>query len=87
MVPQGRQLGNEAPRSPRSPACSPPRLRELSSSRIYKKRTKKVEKASVSTPPVLNKYNTNYEALRLTDSTAFAFNLGKILLKLFTRSG
>ena len=86
-MPQGCQLGNEVPRSPRSPACSPPHLRELSSSRIYPKRAKKVEKIRVSTTPVLNKYNTNYEALRLTDSTAFAFNLGKILLKLFTRSG
>ena len=36
---------------------------------------------------VLNKYNTNYEALRLADSTALAFNLGKILLKLITTSG
>jgi hypothetical protein len=41
----------------------------------------------VSTQLVLNKYNTNYEALRLADSTALAFNLGKILLKLFTISG
>ena len=38
----------------------------------------------MSTQLVLNKYNTNYEALRLADSTALAFNLGKILLKLFT---
>ena len=37
----------------------------------------------MSTQLVLNKYNTNYEALRLADSTALAFNLGKILLKLF----
>jgi hypothetical protein len=33
--------------------------------------------ASVSTQLVLNKYNTNYEALRLADSTALAFSLGK----------
>ena len=46
----------------------------------------KVEEASVSTQLVLNKYNTNYEALRLADSTALAFNLGKILLKLITTS-
>ena len=38
---------------------------------------KRVEEASVSTQLVLNKYNTNYEALRLADSTALAFNLGK----------
>jgi hypothetical protein len=41
----------------------------------------------VSSQLVLNKYNTNYEALRLADSTALAFNLGKFLLKLFTTSG
>ena len=35
---------------------------------------------------VLNKYNTNYEALRLAYSTALAFNLGKILLELITTS-
>ena len=28
----------------------------------------------MSTQLVLNKYNTNYEALRLADSTALAFN-------------
>ena len=38
----------------------------------------------MSTQLVLNKYNTNYEALRLADLTTLAFNLGKILLKLFT---
>ena len=42
-----------------------------------KNKRKKVEEASVSTQRVLNKYNTNYEALRLADSTALAFNLGK----------
>ena len=47
---------------------------------------KKVEKSSVSTQLVLNKYNTNYEALRLADLTALAFNRGKILLKLITTS-
>jgi hypothetical protein len=41
----------------------------------------------VSTQLVLNKYNTNYEALRLADSTALAFRLDKILLKLITTSG
>ena len=40
----------------------------------------------MSTQLVLNKYNTNYEALKLADSTALAFNLIKILLKLFTTS-
>ena len=47
---------------------------------------KRVEEASVSTQLVLNNYNTNYEALGLADSTALAFNLGKILLKLITTS-
>ena len=41
----------------------------------------------MSTQLVLDKYDTNYEALRLVDSTALAFNLGKILLKLITTSG
>ena len=36
-------------------------------------RGKSREEARVSTPLVLNKYNTNYEALRLADSTALAF--------------
>jgi hypothetical protein len=36
-----------------------------------------VEEASVSTQLVLSKYNTNYEALRLADSIALAFSLGK----------
>ena len=40
----------------------------------------------MSTQLVLNKYKTNYEALRLADSTALAFKLGKILLKLITTS-
>ena len=59
----------------------------LSSSRVsQKEQEEKVEEVGVSTQLVLNKYNTNYEALRLADSTALAFNLGKILLKLFTTS-
>ena len=49
-------------------------------------RGKSVEEARVSTQLVLNKDNTNYEALKLADSTTLAFNLGKILLKLFTTS-
>ena len=36
---------------------------------------------------VHNKYNTNYEALRLANLTTLAFNLGKILLKLISTSG
>ena len=38
-----------------------------------KEQEEKVEEASVSTQLVLNKYNTNYEALKLADSTALAF--------------
>jgi hypothetical protein len=56
---------------------SPPRYLVLSSSRRYPQENKRIEKASVSTQLVLNKYNTNYEALGLADSTALAFNLGK----------
>ena len=41
----------------------------------------------MSTQLVLKKYNTNYEDLRLVDSIALAFNLGKVLLKLITTSG
>ena len=41
----------------------------------------------MSTQLVLNKYNTNYEALRLADSTALAVNVSQILFKLFTTSG
>jgi hypothetical protein len=37
----------------------------------------------VSTQLVLNKYNTNYEALRLADSTALAFNLGKFIKAIY----
>ena len=44
-------------------------------------RGKSREEARVSTQLVLNKYNTNYEALRLADSTSLAFNLGKIFIK------
>ena len=51
-----------------------------------KEQEKRVKEASVSTQLVLNKYNTNYKALKLADSTALAFHLGKILLKLFTTS-
>ena len=40
----------------------------------------------MSTQLVLNKYNTDYEAVRLAYSTALAFNLGKILLELITTS-
>jgi hypothetical protein len=67
--------------------CSSPRRRVLSSSRRYPRENRRIEKASVSTQLVLNKYNTNYEALRLADSTALAFRLDKILLKLITTSG
>ena len=79
------------PRSPRTPGSSgwtPSRRQELSSSRVSQKgQEEKVKEASVRTQLVLNKYNTNYEALRLADSTALAFNLGKVLLKLITTSG
>ena len=82
----GTSTGRRPRRSPRTPGSSgwtSPRRQELSSSRVSQKnKRKRVEEASVSTQLVLNKYNTNYEALRLADLTALAFNLGKILLKL-----
>ena len=39
------------------------------------------EEARVSTQLVLNKYNTNYEALRLADSTALAFKSWQNFIK------
>ena len=44
-------------------------------------RGKSREKARVSTQLVLNKYNTNYEALRLADSTALAFKYWQNFIK------
>ena len=69
----GTSTGRRPPRSPRTPGSSGWTLthrQELSCSRVSPKRTrrKRVEEASVSTQLVLNKYNTNYEALRLADS-------------------
>ena len=42
---------------------------------------KRVEKASVSTQLVLNKYNINYETLRLADSTTLAFKSWQDFIK------
>ena len=44
-------------------------------------RGKSREEARVSTQLVLNKYNTNYEALRLADSTALAFKSWQNFIK------
>ena len=70
----GTSTGRRTPRSPHSPGSAeqtPSRRQELSSSRVSP-RGKKVEQARVSTQLVLNKYNTNYEALGwLTDCTSF----------------
>ena len=74
-APQGRRLGDETPRSPRSPGSAertPSCRQELSSGSVSKRKSSR-EEARVSTQLVLNKYNTNYEALRLADSTALAF--------------
>ena len=46
-----------------------------------KEQEEKVEEASVSTQLVLNKYNTNYVALRLADSTALAFKSWQSFIK------
>jgi len=50
-------------------------------SKISKEEPHRREEASVSTPLVLNKYNTNYEALRLADSTALAFKSWQDFIK------
>ena len=44
-------------------------------------RGKSREEARVSTQLVLNKYNTNYETLRLADSTALAFKCWQNFIK------
>ena len=48
---------------------------------VAKPRGKSREEARVSTQLVLNKYNTNYEALRLADSTALAFKCWQNFIK------
>ena len=75
--------GRRTPRSPRSPGSAertPSHLQELTSSRVSP-RGKRVELARVSTQLVLNKYNTNYDALRLADSTALAFKCWQDFIK------
>ena len=65
----GTSTGRRTPRSPRSPGSAGRThscWQELSSSSVAK-RKKSREEARVSTQLVLNKYNTNYEALRLAD--------------------
>ena len=65
----GTSTGRRTPRSPHSLGSAertPSRRQELSSSSVSK-RKKNREEARVSTQLVFNKYNTNYEALRLAD--------------------
>ena len=70
-APQGRRLGDE--RLEVLVALSElPRIGRNWAAVEYP-RGKSREEARVSTQLVLNKYNTNYEALRLADSTALAF--------------
>src|SRR6185436_17109865 len=60
----GTSTGRRTPRSPRNPGSAgrtPSCRQELSSSSVAKRKTR--EEARVSTQLVLNKYNTNYEAL------------------------
>src|SRR6185437_139804 len=79
----GMSTGRRTPRSPRSPGSAertPSRRQELSRSRVSQ-RKKSREEARVSTQLVLNKYNTNYEALRLADSTALAFKSWQNFIK------
>src|SRR6185437_9771960 len=69
----GTSTGRRTPRSPCSPGSAertPSCRQELSSSRVSKRKSR--EEARVSTQLVLNKYNTNYEALGwLTDCISF----------------
>ena len=68
-APQGRRLGDETPRSPRSPGSAEqtPSHRQETEQQQSVPRGKRVEYARVSTQLVLNKYNTNYEALMLAN--------------------
>ena len=78
----GTSTGRRTPRSPRSPGSAertPSRRQELSSSRVSKRKSR--EEARVSTQLVLNKYNTNYEALGLADSTALPFKCWQDFIK------
>ena len=63
-APQGRRMEDER-LEVLVLLVAPSELPRVGSSRVSPKRTrgKRVEKASVSTQLVLNKYNTNYEAL------------------------
>ena len=64
----GTSTGRRMPRSPRSPGSAertPSHRQELSSSKVSKRKSR--EEARVSTQLILNKYNTNYETLRLAD--------------------
>ena len=86
-VPQGRRLGDER-LEVLVLLVAPGELPRVGRDRaaVEYPRGKSREEARVSTQLVLNKYNTNYEALKLADSNALAFNLGKILLELITTS-
>ena len=86
-APQGRRLGDERLEvlEVLEALSELPRVGRNWAAVEYPKR-KKYRRGKSEYTTVLNKYNTNYEALRLADSTALVFNLGKILLKLFTTS-
>ena len=90
-APQGRRLGDDRLEVLilLVALSEPPRVGRNCAAVEYpqKNKRKSVEESSVSTQLVLNKYNTNYEALRLADSTTLAFNLGKVLLELITTCG
>src|SRR6185436_11345448 len=79
----GTSTGRRTPRSPRSPGSAgrTPSCRQGLSSSSVAKRKKSREEARVSTQLVLNKYNTNYEALGLADSTALAFKCWQNFIK------
>ena len=84
-APQGRRLGDERLEVlvVLVALCELPRVgRNWAAVECpQKNKRKRVEKASVSTQLVQNKYNTNYEALRLADSTALAFKSWQNFIK------
>ena len=81
-APQGRRLGDERLEVliVQEALSELPRVGRNWAAVAYP-RGKSREEARVSTQVVLNKYNTNYEALRLADSTALAFKSWQNFIK------
>ena len=83
-APQGRRLGDDRLEVLVLPVA-PGELLHVAGNwaavEYIQRRKKRVEEASVSTQLVLNKYNTNYKALRLADSTALDFKSWQSFIK------